>query len=201
MSAKRIDRSGQRYGLWTVLEFDSRYGASGSKWLCQCDCGTRKSVIYRSLQSGSSKSCGCVSSVLRSKKTTKHGMAGTPTYKSWHQMHRRCKGKHGHDYYVANSITVCQRWDSFENFYEDMGERPSGTTLDRIDGSLGYLPGNCRWANVYEQANNKKTSRKEEVFGKLLSVAEAARAFGCGISKVRHRLRKGWSLQDAVTVL
>jgi hypothetical protein len=137
---------------------------------------------------------------MRSEKMTKHGMAGTPTYKSWHQMHQRCAGKHGRDYYLKSGITICDRWSVFENFFDDMGHRPEGTTIDRIDGSKGYEPGNCRWATSTEQANNRKTNRKEIVNGVLLSPAEAARKHNVNISMVRHRMRKGWTLEQSVSI-
>ena len=127
-------------------------------------------------------------------------MAGTLTYKSWHQMHQRCSGKHGHDYYLQSGITVCSRWASFESFFADMGRRPTGTTLDRIDGSKGYEPGNCRWADAYEQANNKKTNIKQLVFGEVMTPSQAARKYCRHISGVRHRLRKGMTLEQAVSL-
>jgi hypothetical protein len=125
-------------------------------------------------------------------------MAGTPTYKSWHQMHQRCSGRHGHDHYLRNGVKVCERWNDFSKFYADMGDRPFGTTLDRIDGSKGYEPGNCRWATVEVQANNKKNCRPENVFGEKLTPSQAARKYGKHISGIRHRLRKGLTLEQAI---
>lgn len=192
------DHTGKVFGFWTVKSFYGRAKHNQPIWLCVCKCGTEKPVIMGSLQKGRSKSCGCATIQMRTEKTRKHGMAGTPTYKSWHQMHQRCAGKHGHEHYVNKGIEVCKRWSDFENFFADMGPRPAGTTLDRIDGSKDYSPENCRWATLEQQANNKSSNRKEFVQGELLSVAQAARKYNKHISGVRHRVRKGMSLEYAV---
>ena len=194
------DKTGQKFGDWTVKSFHGRDKHNHPIWLCVCSCGNEKPVIFGSLSNGRSTSCGCKAIGKRAEKMTKHGMAGTSTYKSWHQMHQRCQGKHGRDYYVKNGITVCERWNSFDAFFADMGHRPEGTTLDRIDGTKGYEPSNCRWATSIQQGNNKKSNVRGIVFGESLTIAEAARKFGKHISGVRHRIRKGMSLQDAVTL-
>lgn len=195
-----VNHSGKKFGSWTVLGFHSRAKHGQAIWMCRCACGTEKPVIMSSMQKGKSTSCGCEATSKRVLKQTKHGMAGTPTYKSWHQMHQRCEGKSGHEYYKDSGITVCERWASFDSFYADMGDRPPGTTLDRIDGSKGYEPGNCRWASALTQANNRKTNIRELVNGVDLTPAEAARKFNVHISMVRHRMRKGWTLEQAVSV-
>jgi hypothetical protein len=194
------NHAGKVFSSWTVKSFYGRTKSNAAVWLCVCKCGKEKPVIMGSLQKGQSKSCGCEGLKARVLKNTKHGMAGTKTYKSWHQMHQRCLGKNGHDYYLSSGISVCDRWKSFELFFADMGLRPDGLTLDRIDGSKGYEPGNCRWASAIEQANNKKTNVKQIVFGEEITPAQAARKYGMHISGVRHRLRKGMSLEQAVSV-
>jgi len=198
MAPPFVDYTGQVFNFWTVKSFTGRDKHNHPIWLCRCECGTEKCVLIGSLRKGVSKSCGCKTISLRSEKLRKHGMAGTPTYKSWHQMHQRCAGKHGHNYYVENGITVCERWGAFENFLADMGERPVGTTLDRIDGTKGYSPDNCRWADVFTQANNKKTNIKQMVCGELMTPAQASRRFNKHISGIRHRLRKGFTLEQAI---
>lgn len=200
MAKPFVDYSGKVFGSWTVISFHG-YGTQKHQiWICKCQCGTIKPVFIGSLRSGRSFSCGCLAISRRIPQLLRHGMAGTPSYKSWHQMHQRCLGKGGHDRYVLKKITVCERWASFENFYNDMGDRPPNMTLDRIDNSKGYFPENCRWASRKTQSNNRDVSLKSVVFGELLTPSEAARKHGKHISGIRHRLRKGWTLEQAILV-
>jgi hypothetical protein len=193
-----LDRTGKTYGYWTAISFYDRE-KSHTRWLCRCICGTERPVIASSLTKGVSVSCGCIGSKIRSQKTTKHGMAKTTTYKSWHSMHQRCQGKGGHESYVRNGITVCERWYSFENFVEDMGVRPVFMTLDRIDGTKGYYKENCRWATHKQQMNNRNVNVIVEPFGEKMTIAEAADKYKMGISCLRHRLNKGMSINEALT--
>ena len=145
---------GQTFGRFLVIRLDGSDSA-GSRYLCKCSCGTVKTVRGSSLRNGSSKSCGC----LNLDKVTKHGMTDTPTYMSWVAARSRCRYKKniGYKSYGGRGIDICDRWyDSFKNFLEDMGERPEGTSLDRIDGSKGYSPDNCRWATLVEQSSNRR---------------------------------------------
>lgn len=193
------DKTGQSFGFWTVVSYAGRDDRGATKWICKCECGNERVVGVGSLMNGSSKSCGCKAKEMRKQKLTKHNMAGTPTYKSWHAMHLRCQGKGGHESYVERGIDVCERWYSFENFVADMGVRPEGTTLDRIDNTKGYTPENCRWADRLTQANNTRACVYHEVNGELLTVAQIARKYGIGVSKIRHGLRKGQSIHQAMT--
>lgn len=194
------DKTGQTFGYWTVLAFAGRDGRNATVWKCKCVCGMEKNVVIGSLTSGKSKSCGCKQYEITASKNTKHGMAGTPTYKSWHAMIQRVEGKGGHESYVKRKIDVCNEWLDFNNFFSDMGSRPVGKTLDRIDNSKGYSKDNCRWATYVEQANNRNNNVLIDVFGEKMTVAEAAKKFNMGISMLRHRLRKGLSPNNAVSI-
>lgn len=134
-------------------------------WLCECECGNRKEVLLVSLKKGTTKSCGCSTIELRSKALTKHGhnkVGGrSKTYISWDNMIGRCTrpSQLRYPHYGGRGITFDPRWRNFQNFLEDMGERPEGKTLDRIDVDGNYCKENCRWATVKEQNNNTRRQK------------------------------------------
>lgn len=127
----------------------------------------------------------------------------SPEWRSWRSMKTRCclklKRPEGKRYW-SNGITVCDRWlESFANFLADMGPRPEGTTLDRINNAGNYEPGNCRWATKDEQANNQTSNVILEFNGERQTVSRWARHLGIGVSTIRFRLRSGWSVERALT--
>jgi hypothetical protein len=134
----------------------------GKKWLCACDCGQTKEINPSNLKRGFTKSCGCMNREMSAKRNAMlkqtHGMTNSVEYKTWQGMHQRCGNPKDKDYrhYGARGITVCERWGSFQNFYEDMGDKPDGLSIDRIDNDAGYSLDNCRWATPVTQANNKR---------------------------------------------
>ncbi|AXO39945.1 AP2 domain [Enterobacter hormaechei] len=129
--------------------------------LFQCECGTKKAIRLCSFKNGSVKSCGCLHRETVSKISRKHGMTGSREYHSWDSMMQRCNNINNKRYedYGGRGIFVCDRWREFSAFYEDMGPRPKGTTLDRIDNSSGYCPENCRWSTLSEQQSNQRKRR------------------------------------------
>lgn len=201
MAPPRINRIGERFGRLEVIAFDKKCPSNGMRWICRCDCGAVKSIIYNSLVKGHSTSCGCTARVEAAKKNTKHGMASTPTYKSWHAMKQRCEGKGGHESYVERGISLDPSWESFDVFVSDMGLRPAGTTLDRIDNEKGYSKENCRWATNEQQLNNRSVSRLFDVGGERLSIPQISRKYGVGVSKLRHCIRKGMDIHEAMKPL
>jgi hypothetical protein len=134
------------------------------QWLCLCDCGTETTVITKRLNSGHTRSCGCLKRELHAAKCRSratHGMTKSRTYKSWQAMKERCLNPRATRYpqYGAKGVSVCQRWLTFENFLADLGERPAGMTLDRINNARGYEPENCRWATYATQTANRSRTR------------------------------------------
>ena len=124
----------------------------------------------------------------------KHGHFGTPTYKSWSEMKYRCK-KVGKKYWHGRGIRVCGEWKKFENFLKDMGERPAGKTLDRIDNSMGYYRENCRWATNKQQQNNKRTVHLFRYKGKRKTLIEWSKIVGVKRSTLAQRYYGyGWSV-------
>ena len=153
------DLSGQRYGRLTVVGDTGRRDDSGRViWRCRCECGNERDAVGRDLTAGRTTSCGCKKSERAKTAATTHGAKGTPEYRSWQSMLTRCTNPKYHrwDRYGGRGITVCDRWQTFENFLADMGARPAGTSLDRFPNPDGnYEPGNCRWATRQQQRSNR----------------------------------------------
>lgn len=159
---KRVVTVGMRFGGLQILEVPDRYNVN-TRVRCACDCGAETTAAICSLFRGRTVSCGCrkIRHILENKPSKKHGLSHTGAYNSWALMHKRCSaviGKHSKSY---GDVSCCERWAEFENFYADMGDRPKGMTLDRINPFGNYEPANCRWATSSEQNNNKRANHPE----------------------------------------
>jgi len=147
-----------------------------------------------------SRSCGCLA--RQAAKT--HGMVRAPEYGVWRNMYQRCTNPNNPQYhnYGGRGIKVCQRWrESFENFYADMGPRPSSQhSIDRINTNGDYTPSNCRWATPVQQSNNKNDNRLITYRGQTRTLSEWARLTGISKSSLSWRLNNGWTVEDALTI-
>lgn len=120
---------------------------------------------------------------------------------AWCGMRRRCSNPSDKAYpsYGGRGITVCERWQSFENFLHDMGYRPKGKSLGRIDNDKGYSPENCRWESSRQQNNNKRNNRHIEALGESLTLPEWARKTGLSVATIESRIARGWLPERALT--
>ena len=188
---------GFRFGSLTVLQLgEKQRPTNGAWWLCLCDCGTQKNIPATDMVQGKINSCGCEHAERIANFNITHGKSKSRTYKLWMAMRNRCD-RINQDY-SCRGIVYDERWKSFENFLEDMGEAPEGLSLDRIDCNGNYNKANCRWATREQQANNTRANVFLEYDGKKQTVAQWAKELGMKTDKLRSRLRYGWTIQRAL---
>jgi len=194
MRPRNEDLSNRRYGRLVALE--RRKVRSGAReisgWLCQCDCGVQKELTTGELRQGLTISCGCLRNERISNLNKTHGMSKAGgAYKSWSSMLGRCRNPNspGYEGYGGRGISVCDQWSSFEAFYADMGPRPAGYSIERIDVDGDYELSNCKWLPMADQSKNRTNSRYVILNGERIIQAEAARRIGVmpqTLNKWRH---------------
>lgn len=205
--AKRIkqeDYIGKTYNRLTIINFTvSKTLSSGGKHHivnCQCSCGNFCAVKLNNLKSNTTKSCGCISKEMPNSK--KHGLINTSEYDIWQHIKSRCLNSKIPEYknYGGRGITICSEWlNSFENFIQDMGFRPtSAHSIERKNNNLGYFKENCRWATAKEQANNRRTTVFITFNNKTQTLSEWCDELNLNYKIIHQRLnRSNWSIEKA----
>lgn len=194
--ANFVDRTGCTYGLWTVISRTAHI--KKVRWLCRCACGTERTVASSDLRSGRTLSCGC----------RKKARAGTgvrakfkSTHISWIGMKQRVNypGHIEYHRYGGRGITMFEGWVSFERFLADMGPRPEGHSLDRIDMDGPYCPENCRWASRAEQCSNTSKNVFVEYKGERFTLKQLAQNLCVNYYTLHGAYRKrGLSLEESI---
>lgn len=193
------DITGYRTGLLVAEEPLPHRGTNSRYWKWRCDCGG-ETHLHRQAATITGH-CGCLTAERLAARHRTHGASATNAYKAWHAMIERCQNKKNMAYpsYGGRGIRVCERWKSYTNFLADMGERPAGVTLDRIDNDGDYEPSNCRWATKKQQQRNRRSNRILAINGVEMCVAEWCEKYGMPRSTVQGRLRKKWPAEAALT--
>ncbi len=191
---KPKDISGKFFGKLKVLEFS--HIDKTAYWKCVCECENNCIISGARLRNGHTKSCGCINK-------TQKGMSTSASYRSWASMIQRCYDNKVYHYkrYGMKGIEVCERWkNSFENFLFDMGERPKGKTLDRINYKENYFKENCKWSTCKEQANNTSSNFTIEYLNTSQTLTQWSEQIGIGWSTLRKRIVVlKWNIEKALT--
>lgn len=199
----KVDLTNKKFNRWSALRYVKSDKRNNALWLCVCDCGNEKLVSATRLMQGRSKSCGCLGKEVSSKLLKTHGMTNTPEFRSWCGAKGRCLNKNNQAYhaYGGAGLKMCDDWvNSFQAFLEHIGPMPKDGirySIDRIDNSVGYVPGNVRWATSKEQMNNRTCNVYHEINGQRLTIAQIADEYGI-LPSVLGRRSKTLPIEEAV---
>lgn len=205
MSAK-IDLAGQTFGRLVVLGEHPVRANKQYAWVCKCSCGNDVVVPGYDLRSGHTQSCGCLQKERTSKAKKTHGMRHSKEYNIWSKVIDRCKNSNCERYpnYGGRGITVCERWEKFENFFADMGKCPDGFSIERVNNNGIYEPGNCIYADAFTQAKNRRTrvDNKSGVPGVFWYTYKGINKWAVTITRRKkvHRLGYFEKLEDAIAI-
>lgn len=202
VSPRMRDLTGLRFGRLIVLGLAATRTPSGTlKWNTRCDCGRHHVANGGALRCATTTSCGCRALEVWKRTKLQHGLSHSREHKTWSAMLGRAHfgtADCAH-HYLGRGITVCERWLRFENFFADMGVRPPGMTLERINNNGNYEPSNCRWATQLDQQRNRRFNRWLTAFGKTLLITDWAAALGISRQAISYRLSKGWPIERALS--
>ena len=198
---KVIDLTGQKFGRLTVVSKAENDKHGKALWICVCECGRTSTSIGSDLRRGHTISCGCFGRERRLGSLTTHGLHSSSEYGIWTGLIRRCTSPSHKQYrdYGGRGITVCDRWLTFDNFYFDMGPRPSKAySIDRVDNDGPYSPENCRWATDVTQSNNRRNNRILAINGQTKTMAQWGKLRGLGSSVICKRIERGWPIDESI---
>lgn len=198
------DVVGKTFGHLTVL-YVTKIRGRNKRLVCECSCGNVISTQFWNVIRGQSKSCGCQRGNYISEGKTRHGQAAehgrTSEYNTWARIWDRCTNENNKKFmdYGGRGITVCDRWIVFEDFFADMGKKPTPKhSIERLDNSSGYGPGNCAWATNKAQSRNRRSNQNMTVDGMTLCATDWATKVGLKPLTILARIRSGWSHDAAV---
>ena len=187
----KVDVAGRRFGKLVVVDESDRRSSGSVMWNCRCDCGGSSVVKGASLTRGLTQSCGCGVIEAATRRVTTHAGSTTPLYARRRAMIGRCRSDDAN--YGPRGITVCERWQSFEAFAEDMGSSfREDLELDRIDVDGNYEPGNCRWVGRVQQQRNKRNNHRVTINGRMMTLADWEEETGIQANTILTRIRRGW---------
>jgi hypothetical protein len=196
------DLTGERFGR-LLVEGKGGYNKHHQLyWRCECECGKRKEVLGSLLRNSMTQSCGCLQKESISKVNFKHGMAKSNIWSIHRSMMDRCYSPNNKAYkhYGARGISVCDRWHDFESFFKDMGNKPDGMSLERVNNNGNYSPDNVIWADSKTQANNRTNSVMLTYNNRTQTMAQWCEEIDLKIATVWARLNKyGYSVEQALT--
>lgn len=195
------DLHGQSFGRLSVVKYSGKSKWGYALWECLCTCGITKVVVASSLINGLTTSCGCRKREVIGDSRRTHGKSRSKTYMIWSGMRKRCENPNVKcwAHYGGRGIKVCERWGAFENFLADMGECPKGHSIERVNNDGNYEPSNCIWADKRTQSMNKRDSHRITFNGVTKTLTEWGEAIGMNSASLRHRLKKGWPIERALT--
>jgi len=192
---KLVINKGDKFGRLTIIkEVEPKYKDRKRCFECECECGDIRNYILIDLTRGHTRSCGCI--------RIKHGMCFTSTYTIWVLMRRRCESDYDTEFhnYGGRGVKYTERWKKFENFLEDMGVRPEGLQIDRIDNDGDYCKENCKWSTPKEQSNNKRNNVHLTYKGEKLNITQWAEKTGINKNTLTNRMKSNWTIEEALTI-
>lgn len=203
-NSRFVDLTGKEFGRLKVIMHYGKNKHSQNLWYCECKCGEKTTITTRSLESGHTKSCGCLKKDYLKETYTTHGYTGERLYKTYNGMLARCRNEKEPCYkdYGGRGISVCDEWLDFIVFkdWSLSNGYSEELTIDRIDVNGNYEPSNCRWTDLTTQANNKRSNVILEYKGENKTIAEWCKYLGIDYNKFYHQLSKGKTIEEIINL-